>query len=141
MLIKAIKLLKKRKLEDKLFNKKYVGKRSVGQRTEFAAINFLTNKGLILIDANVYYRFGEIDLVFLEQNTIVFVEVKYRSKENYGTALEAVTAKQARRLQKSAEAWLQQYDTCDRFPSRYDLVAISGPMNNLQFHWVKNIFQ
>lgn len=141
MLIKATKLLKKRKPGEKLFNKKYMGKRSVGQKTEFAAINFLTNNGLILLDANVYYRFGEIDLVLLEQNTIVFVEVKYRSTDNFGSAVESITANKAKRLQKAAMAWLQRYDTSDRYLSRIDLMAVSGPMNNLQFHWVKNIFQ
>ena len=112
-----------------------------GYRSEQLARHFLESNGLRLIQANVRYKFGEIDLVMREQNTIVFVEVKYRKQQNYGGAIESLGAAQARRLKLSASAWLQRYDPNSHWPSRFDLVAITAGFSVSDCVWIKNIFQ
>ena len=112
-----------------------------GQRAEQLAQQFLQSNGLKLIQTNVRYKFGEIDLVMQEQNTIVFVEVKYRKHQHYGGALESLGAAQTRRLKRSASAWLQRYDPALQRPSRFDLVAITAGFSVSDCVWIKNIFQ
>ncbi|HDL89580.1 MAG TPA: YraN family protein, partial [Thermodesulforhabdus norvegica] len=51
-------------------------RKSKGKQSEDVAAQFLRQKGLKIINKNVQTRFGEIDIVALDRNTIVFVEVR-----------------------------------------------------------------
>ncbi|GLP97513.1 YraN family protein [Paraferrimonas sedimenticola] len=104
-----------------------------GQAAEQIACCYLTARGLTFESANVRFAVGEIDLVMREQNTWVFVEVKYRRDDSYGGALEALRPQQAYRLQRAAEAYLQRHQL--NVDARIDLVAIQGE----QVNWIKNI--
>lgn len=107
---------------------------SQGQFAEQQAKDYLQQQGLTFVAANVRYKFGEIDLVMQEANTLVFVEVKYRSSSAFGGALEAISAKQINRIRLSAQAYLQQYPTS--MPCRFDVVAI----DKSQINWLKGCF-
>ena len=112
-----------------------------GRRSEQQALKFLESKGLTLIASNLRYKFGELDLIMLEQQTIIFVEVKYRRHESYGGALHSLGQQQAIRLQRCAKAWLQKHDPQSKRACRFDLVALSGNFSDTECVWIKNIFQ
>lgn len=112
-----------------------------GYRSELLAKHFLESQGLNLIASNVRYKFGEIDLVMREQNTIVFVEVKYRRHKHFGGAVQSLGVAQIRRLKLSARAWLQKHDPKFQNPCRFDLVAINSGFSVSDCVWIKNIFQ
>jgi len=113
----------------------------IGRLTEQAAIHFLEQQGLQLLANNIRYKFGELDLIMKQQEVLVFVEVRYRSNMNYGGALESITATKRARLERAALAYLQSNGLSNKVECRFDLMALTGPLDNIIFQWVKNIFQ
>lgn len=65
---------------------------TTGSQAEQLALNYLQQQGLTLITQNYHSRRGEIDLIMLDENTLVFVEVRYRKSAAYGSALESVNS-------------------------------------------------
>ena len=80
----------------------------LGQEAEDACCLYLKSKGLKLITKNFSCRFGEIDIIMLENNILVFIEVRYRKNNNFGGALESVTYAKQKKLRNTAELYLQK---------------------------------
>jgi len=110
----------------------------IGKSKEKLACRYLEDKGFQLIEKNYYCRRGEIDLIMRDKNSLVFVEVRYRKNDYFGSALESITIHKQRRLIFTAQHYLQQTRT--PLASRFDVVAISGPEENLSINWVENAF-
>ncbi|QBF83461.1 YraN family protein [Shewanella maritima] len=105
-----------------------------GQAAEQQARHYLEQQGLSFVAANVSYPFGEIDLIMREQQTLVFVEVKYRSSSQFGGAIQALSQAQIRRIRMAASHYLQQNKIN---PScRFDVMAITA--NDI--NWLKGCF-
>lgn len=107
--------------------------RELGKRGELIAQDFYRTHGYDIVASNVYYRGGELDLVVRPSSgppgAIVFVEVKTRSSDAFGTA-ETVTATKFRRMRHAAARWLQERN-CAEEPSfigeiRFDVVVVSA---------------
>ncbi|MBE3669602.1 YraN family protein [Vibrio navarrensis] len=115
-----------------LFNR-----RAVGEQYESLAKRWLIGQGLVFIEQNFNTKLGEIDLIFLDGETIVFVEVKYRKSVYYGHAAEMVSAAKANKLLKTAYLWLDQhgYNACNT-AIRFDVIAIHNNGDDLQ--WIDN---
>ncbi|BDU38538.1 putative Restriction endonuclease, type II-like [Vibrio nigripulchritudo SFn27] len=116
----------------KLFNR-----RALGEKYEALASKHLIGKGLSLIESNFNTKVGELDLIMSEQNTLVFVEVKYRKQSQFGHAAEMVTPAKQKKIVKTAMLWLRKnnlspYNTDFRF----DVVAIHD--NGRDIEWIKN---
>ena len=93
-------------------------------------------QGLILRCRNYHTRRGELDIVMQDGCTIVCVEVKYRRRNQFGSALEFVTAKKLQRIQAAFDFYLLDNGLNPASTSlRIDVVAIDG--DNLQ--WLKNV--
>jgi len=105
---------------------------------EEAAGRFLMKKGYVLLGKRYRCRFGEIDLIMKDREQIVFVEVKYRKNDRYGTPAEAVTAAKRRKLLMAARAYLAETGTEDLF-CRFDLVEVTKRENRLLARHTKNI--
>jgi len=95
-----------------------------GAEAEQRAAVYLQARGLKLLARNWRCRFGEIDLVLLEGDTLVFVEVRARRRPGFGGAAESITAAKRGRLMRSAEVYLAQ--TGHRGPCRFDAILIEG---------------
>lgn len=113
---------------------------NLGKKGEQLARQFLLEQGLHFIAANFRLRFGEIDLIMRDQQTLVFVEVKYRSSDRFGTSLEQVTPRKAQKIKLVAQAYLQRYAP-DAPYVRFDVVGISPEGAGYRFHWVKGAFE
>ena len=114
---------------------------STGKKSEQLAANFLGLQGLLLQTCNFQNRRGEIDLIMTENDTWVFVEVKYRKNSHFGGALAAVSVKKQQKIKQCAEFYLQQaglneYNT----PCRFDVIAMQGDINKPEITWLKNAF-
>lgn len=82
-------------------------------------------------------RGGEIDLIMREGNTWVFVEVRYRRSDTYGTAAESVTPRKRRRLLRAPQVWLAQRGASfDTSACRFDIIAITGS----RVEWLTDAF-
>ncbi|MFS0553013.1 YraN family protein [Brevibacillus sp. 179-C9.3 HS] len=98
-------------------------RRLLGQRGEKLAESYLVNKGLRIVDRNVRTKRGEIDLIALDGTCMVFVEVRTRSSQMFGTAAESITWKKKQKLRELAIEYLHQ--ASQPVPSfRFDVIAI-----------------
>lgn len=117
---------------------------SIGQQAENEALNFLKQQGLKLLDKNYHCRQGEIDLVMQDQQTLVFVEVRYRKTSRFGSSAESVTSDKQRKIIHTAEHYLCHKVKTEIPACRFDVVAIypsTVTQNSLQFDWIKHAFQ
>lgn len=97
----------------------------LGRTGEEAAASYLKASGYRLA-ASGYRKFrGEIDLVAYDGPTLVFVEVKTRSAEDFGLPEEAVTPAKQRQVRKIAEAYLMENGIVEsRTPCRFDVLSL-----------------
>ena len=119
--------------------------REQGQFTENLACRYLENKGLNLIEKNFNCKVGEIDLIMQDNDTLVFVEVRYRKNKNFGSGAESITASKQSKLIKTASLYLQRHARLNQYPARFDVVSITGfieteDLNNIKFDWIENAF-
>jgi putative endonuclease len=96
-----------------------------GKEGENIAVCELERRGYEILARRYRTRYGEIDIVAGDAGTIVFVEVKARATDEFGTAAEAVTASKRRRLAAMATDYLARNRLSER-PCRFDVVAIDG---------------
>ncbi|WJR32116.1 YraN family protein [Mycobacteroides immunogenum] len=78
----------------------------IGSRGEELAADYLRQHEFTILDRNWRCRYGEIDIVVSRGELLVFVEVKTRTGEGFGTPAEAVTYAKLRRLRRLAGIWL-----------------------------------
>ena len=83
---------------------------SLGQRGELAAARYLKRQGYVIVARSDRGRLGELDLVAIDKQTVVFVEVKTRRSHEAGHPTESITADKQRRLTRSALAYLKRFD-------------------------------
>ncbi len=114
--------------------------REIGEEAESLGQRYLEKRGLILVDRNYHCRRGEIDLIMRDGNFLVFVEVRYRKNNIYGSAAESVTRKKQRRLLTAAECYLQNEKLYRNYSCRFDVITISGQYNS-EIEWIKDAFQ
>ena len=107
-----------------------------GALAEDAAANFLTGRGLRLLERNYRCRFGEIDLIMGDGPTLVFVEVRYRRNHSFGGAIESITHTKREKLLRAARHYMA---TRKEFPAcRFDAVLLNGDTEELE--WIENAF-
>ena len=107
----------------------------LGQSAEARAESFLQSQGLKLVARNWRCRFGEIDLVMQDGATLVFVEVRLRTRSDFGGAAASVTPAKQKKLLAAARQYLAALKTLP--PCRFDVVALSGTAPP---DWIRNAF-
>jgi putative endonuclease len=107
-----------------------------GDRAETRACDYLLGQGLTLLARNVGSRLGEIDLIMCDGDSLVFIEVRQRTRNDFGGAAISVTAAKQRRVQRQAQHYLLSRFG-DRWPPcRFDVIAIETDV----IHWIRNAF-
>lgn len=109
-----------------------------GRSAEESACRYLEAEGLVLVTRNYRCRWGEIDIVMHDGATVVFVEVRQRRTDDFGTPAETVTAGKQARLRTTAEHYLQNYQKESQKPCRFDIVAING--SDQRIDWLRDAF-
>ncbi len=101
---------------------KQVTTKASGDWGEAQVAEYLRRRGCKIVAAKYRCRFGEIDLIAREGNTLCFVEVKVRSGTEFGLPREYVTAGKRRRLRTTAEYYLATHDA--DVPCRFDVAEV-----------------
>ncbi|NMC36213.1 YraN family protein [Candidatus Beckwithbacteria bacterium] len=99
-------------------------KKQLGKLGENLAKKHLQNKGYCFLVQNFHTRFGEIDLIFLDDKTVVFVEVKTRVDDTFGSPEEAISKTKISHLKKAAYFFLQQNPQYEDSLLRFDAICI-----------------
>ena len=89
------------------------------------AADHLARRGFRILERNYSAPYGEIDLIALDGDTVVFVEVKTRTTDAYGAPELAVDRRKQGRMVKAALGYLKRR-SLHQVPCRFDVVAISG---------------
>lgn len=114
--------------------------RAHGQTVEQAACRYLQQQGLAWIESNFNSRGGEIDLVMSDKDTLVFVEVRFRKTDFFGSPLESITVSKQKKLLRTAQLYLLVHRQWQNRPCRFDVVAARPGESGLQFEWIQNAF-
>lgn len=114
-------------------------KKTTGDYAEMFAKQYLVKQGLRYIESNFLCRGGEIDLIFFDGITIIFVEVRYRINNSHGGAAESITPKKQARLIKAAQYWLKKNNK-HLVPARFDAILFEGKIDQDHLLWLKAIF-
>lgn len=130
-----------------------------GKLFEEQAKQFLLMQQFEFIEANSHCKFGELDLIMLDDQTLCFIEVRYRGLQSKTSALASIDHRKQKKIQKSAQFWLlnnpqyqqrfcrfdcigieptaQQAPTTDAFNASY---TITHNQQDYRLSWVKNAF-
>ncbi|CDF57928.1 YraN family protein [Thermobrachium celere] len=100
-----------------------MNKRVLGEFGEKAARQFLLNNGYKIIDFNYRNKYGEIDIIAEQNDSIVFIEVKTRSSNRYGFPCEAVDYRKQDKIKKVALGYLNERCIKRKF-IRFDVVEV-----------------
>ncbi len=101
-----------------------MNKREEGNRYEEMAAHFLEKHGVKITDRNFRCRFGEIDIIGIKDDVLIFFEVKYRSGTGKGCAKEAVTHNKQRIICLVSDHYRAYKRQFAALQVRYDVIAI-----------------
>ena len=119
----------------------------IGSEAERVARAFLEQQGLVFLMKNYRCRSGEIDLIMQDSDELVFVEVKYRSGNRHGAAIEFFHANKKRKFESAVMYYMQEKGfNPSVVPHRIDLVGIEGLIGlagkgqkNQKIDWLKSV--
>lgn len=119
-----------------MFSKDATEKNS-GADAEARAEAFLIAQGLVKHARNYRCKLGEIDLIMLHQDTLVFIEVRLRSHQAFANAAESVTIRKQQKIINTAQYYLQQQQLTDKVNCRFDVIAFC---KHGEPEWIKDAF-
>ena len=107
-----------------------------GKDAEARAAQYLQAQGLQIVERNYRCRYGEVDLIARDGQTLVFVEVRARSSNAFGGAAASITTAKQKKLTRTA---LHYLSTAGQTPRcRFDAVLLSG--DNAPVEWLQDAF-
>lgn len=111
-------------------------KKIIGDTGEREAEKALTEAGLYTVAKNYRCKGGELDLVMLDQQQLVFVEVRVRKNDRFGTAEESIGFHKQQRIKLAAMHFLQTHKEFQRHGCRFDTYCLT----NGKAQWIKSAF-
>ena len=107
-----------------------------GREAEALAARFLEKHGVKIIERNFRVRGGEIDLICRADKILVFVEVRLRSRSDFGGAAASITASKRQRLILAARHYLLRVPNTD---CRFDCILLDR-LDEAAVEWLQNAF-
>jgi putative endonuclease len=102
-----------------------------GRAGEERAAVFLRAKGYEIIERNFHSRWGEVDIIALDKDTIVFTEVKMWSNFGIEELAYAITERKQRRIIETAKYFLESHRKYKSMVVRFDVIFIGGDITHL----------
>lgn len=103
-----------------------VNKRQMGTSYEIKAEEYLMQKGYKILERNFCNRSGEIDIIAKDGEYFCFIEVKYRTTNDFGSPLEAVDYRKQNQIRKVAMYYLMKNKLSEWTPCRFDVIGFEG---------------
>lgn len=108
---------------------------ATGSAAEDTALQWLIDKGLRVVERNFRCKMGEIDLIMLDGETLVFVEVRLRNNARHMSGAESITRSKMNHLIRTASRYLQTHPRLRDFEFRFDVVSMGSGID-----WIQNAF-
>lgn len=112
-------------------------RKKIGALGEDAAKDYLVENGFIIVERNYTCRYGEIDIVAKEQDTLVFVEVRAKTVKRYGLPEESIGKEKMKRLIKLVYHYLAKKNGMQK--CRIDLIAVEIGRDNGRVNAIRHI--
>jgi len=121
-------------------------RRRRGAVVEAAAREYLLASGLRDVAANAHFRFGELDLVMLDESgrggaTLVFIEVRYRGDARFGGGAASIDIGKRRKLVRAAQLFLASHREFANAACRFDVVEADGDPDAPRLNWLRDAFR
>ena len=100
----------------------------------------MQRQGLKLFQQNYHSRFGEIDLVMLDDNTVCFIEVKYRKNQDFGGAANAIPYSKKQKIIKTALIFMSENQKLANRAMRFDALMLQQIDQDININWIQNAF-
>ncbi len=113
-----------------------MNKRGVGHLKEELAVSFLKQNNIQILERNFSCKIGEIDIIGLDRDCLVFFEVKYRKNATFGYPEEAISKSKIRKISLVSNYFLLKNSNFAECTIRYDVISILGD----KISWKKNAF-
>ena len=110
--------------------------RGAGERAERMAAEFLAARGVTIVERNFRRRCGELDIVARDGDTLVFVEVRLRTRADFGDAAASITAKKRARMTAAAGLYLAPLRGTP--PCRFDAVLLDA-LDAARIEWLRDV--
>ena len=111
-------------------------RKNIGAAGEKEASKYLQSKGYQIITNNYRSRFGEIDIIAKDKDTIVFIEVKTRSSSNFGSPADSVNYHKLRKLIKTSQFYVSRFNISDY---RFDVIEVSLQDGGFYVNHLENV--
>ncbi len=111
-----------------------------GKFGEDLAVRYLKKKGYQVLCRNYRTRFGEIDIIAKDADTIVFVEVKSRRTSTFGHPKDSITHSKQKKISKTALYYLKTNDQSN-CRARFDVVTVNSADKKIDVEIIKNAFE
>ena len=115
--------------------------RTTGMTFEIRACKALERAGLKCLARNYTTRHGELDLIMLDGDDIVFIEVRYRRHDSHGDATSSITLGKRAKLIRAAQLWLAAHPLHALKPCRFDVISYDGHEADARMHWLRGAFE
>ena len=112
--------------------------RGFGQRLERSAERVLRRQGLRTLARNYERRTGELDLVMLDGNTLVFVEVRFRGAGAWTSGIGSIDPGKRQRIARTAELYRRDHPEHRLRAVRFDVVSGSKKDYRVHWDWIRN---
>ena len=115
--------------------------KKTGDYGEYCAVKYLCKQGYKIVERNYRTRFSEIDIIAYDGDCMCFIEVKTRSRDDYGLACEAVNTKKQQKIIMGASHYIST-NNIDA-PFRFDVVEVytnGGIFSSKRINIIKNAF-
>jgi putative endonuclease len=117
-------------------------RRQRGDAAEALAAEYLSARGLEVLARNVRCKGGELDLLCRDGEVLVVVEVRQRSRHDYGGALASVTWRKRRKIIRATRFLLNTAPAWRNRLLRFDVIGLKGlPDRAPEFEWIKDAFR
>ncbi|MGI5877026.1 MAG: YraN family protein [Christensenellales bacterium] len=113
--------------------------RELGRSGEQAAGRYLESLGCRIVARNYRTRQGEVDLIALDGETVVFAEVKTRRSQRAGSGAESVTARKQEHIIRAALAFLQERGM-EEAPARFDVIELLYAREGFRIRHIRDAF-
>jgi len=113
---------------------------STGRLGESEAAGFLEKKGYRVLERNYRCRFGEIDIVARDGAAIVFVEVKTRASDRFGTPGESVDSRKQLKITRTAQYYIES-NRLGEVDMRFDVVGVGIREGVFSFELIRDAFE
>lgn len=110
-----------------------------GDDAEALAAAYLRRAGLQILTQNYRVRGGELDLIVLDGEALVFVEVRYRKSQRFGGAAASIDSRKQQRLIHAAQVYLMKHPRQADRPCRFDCILLDA-LSTEHIDWIKDAF-